>query len=397
MTKLFIEDLNLSQKNVLMRVDFNVPLKDSVIRDDLRIRAALPSIRKILEDGGRAILCSHLGRPEGEKNEKYSLRPVAKHLEELLGQKVAFMEDCVGPEVDEAKAQLPDKAVLLLENLRFHKGETDNDSQFAKELSKNCDLYVNDAFGTAHRAHASTQGVTAFFSQCAAGYLMEKELRYLGESLENPKRPFVTILGGAKVSGKIDVIQNLLGKADTLIIGGGMTYTFLKAQGIEIGDSLVEEDRLAMALEILAKAKESKTQLELAVDVVIADKFAADANVKTVAINEIPVGWQGLDIGEKSIEKFQKILANAKTILWNGPLGVFEIPAFERGTKAIAESLASVTATGATTIIGGGDSASAVKKFGLEDQLSHVSTGGGASLEFLEGKALPGVAALSDK
>ena len=397
MAKLTIDDLELRGKNVLMRVDFNVPLDENQhITDDLRIQAALPSIQKIINDGGRAILCSHLGRPKGERKPDFSLKPVANHLSIILNQEVIFAGDCIGPDTAAIKQNLNDGDVLLLENLRFHPGETANDSEYAKQLAEHCDVYVNDAFGTAHRAHASTEGVTHFFNQCAAGYLMQKELKYLGEALENPQRPFVAILGGAKVSGKIDVIQNLLGKTDALLIGGGMIFTFYKTHGWNIGKSILEEERLEMAKEILKQTQESSTDFELPTDVVVADKFDEAANTKTVPVHEIPDDWLGVDIGENTINRFKEILSTAKTVVWNGPMGVFEIPAFAKGTEAIARYLAEITAKGATTIVGGGDSAAAVKKFNLDGQLSHVSTGGGASLEFLEGKTLPGVAALSE-
>lgn len=398
MAKLSINDLKLKGKNVLMRVDFNVPLDEHQnITDDLRIRESLPSIQKIIREGGRAILCSHLGRPKGKPKAEFSLAPVAKHLSKLLKKPVQFAPDCIGPEVNRLKQGLKDGEVLLLENLRFHKEEEENDREFARQLAAHCDLYVNDAFGSAHRAHASTEGVTHFFKQNAAGYLMQKELQYLGEALENPRRPFVAILGGAKISGKIEVIENLLGKTDALLIGGGMIFTFFKAHGWEIGKSLLEADRLDMAKEILKRAQDSKTRLELPVDVLVADKFEAGAKTRTVGVHEIPGDWIGVDIGPKSIEKFQEILASAKTVVWNGPMGVFEIEDFAKGTEAIARSLADITQKGATTIVGGGDSAAAVKKFNLEDKITHVSTGGGASLEFLEGKVLPGVAALTEK
>ena len=313
-----------------------------------------------------------------------------------MNQDVKFADDCIGADTAAIKQNLNDGDVLLLENLRFHPGETANDSEYAKQLAEHCDVYVNDAFGTAHRAHASTEGVTHFFNQCAAGYLMQKELKYLGEALENPQRPFVAILGGAKVSGKIDVIQNLLGKTDALLIGGGMIFTFYKTHGWNIGKSILEEERLEMAKEILKQTQESSTDFELPTDVVVADKFDEAANTKTVPVHEIPDDWLGVDIGENTINRFKEILSTAKTVVWNGPMGVFEIPAFAKGTEAIARYLAEITAKGATTIVGGGDSAAAVKKFNLDGQLSHVSTGGGASLEFLEGKTLPGVAALSE-
>ena len=398
MTKLTLDDLNLHGKTVLMRVDFNVPLNEKQeITDDLRIRAALPSIQKIIADGGKAVLCSHLGRPKGEPKPEFSLAPVAKHLSALLNKNVQFTNDCIGESVDAAKKSMKNGDVLLLENLRFHNGETKNDPDFAKQLASHCDVYVNDAFGTAHRAHASTEGVTQFFDQCAAGYLIGKELQFLGGALDEPKRPFVAILGGAKISGKIDVIQHLLGKTDALLIGGGMIFTFYKAHGWNIGKSLLEEDRIEMAKDILKASQSTKTDFVLPSDVLIADEFAAGANTKTVGVHEIPDGWLGVDIGKATIDQFKKILSEAKTVVWNGPMGVFEIEDFAKGTEEIARYLVEITENGATTIVGGGDSAAAVKKFNLEDQLSHVSTGGGASLEFLEGKVLPGVAALTDK
>ncbi|MCB0274128.1 MAG: phosphoglycerate kinase [Calditrichaeota bacterium] len=398
MPKLSIDDLSLSGKTVLMRVDFNVPLDPSRhITDDLRIRAALPSIRKIIAEGGRAVLCSHLGRPKGEKDEAFSLKPVAEHLGKLLDKPVIFAEDCIGEAVQQQKKQLKSGEVLLLENLRFHKGEKGNDPEFARQLAEGCDLYVNDAFGTAHRAHASTEGVTRYFEQSAAGYLMQKELDYLGAAVENPRRPFVAVLGGAKISGKIDVIENLLGKTDALIVGGGMIFTFYKAHGWEIGKSLLEEDRLEMAREILKKSQDTTTDFMLPEDVLVADKFEAGAHTRTVGVHDIPADTLGVDIGEKTIAKFKDVLSKAATVVWNGPMGVFEIPDFAKGTEAIARHLAEITQKGATTIVGGGDSAAAVKKFGLDGQLSHVSTGGGASLEYLEGKTLPGVAALTEK
>lgn len=398
MAKLTIDDLDLQGKTVLMRVDFNVPLDENqTITDDFRIRAALPSIKKIIADGGKAVLCSHLGRPKGQRVDALSLRPVARRLSELLGQPVKFADDCIGPRVLEMKRSLKAGEVLLLENLRFHKEETANDPEFARQLAEGCDLYVNDAFGTAHRAHASTVGVTMYFDQCAAGYLMQKELKYLGMALENPQRPFVTVLGGAKISGKIDVIHNLMDKADALLIGGGMIFTFFKAQGREIGKSLLEEDRVEMARDILQQAEKSACKIVLPRDVLVADKFEEGANTRVVDVDHIPADWLGVDVGPATIEEFKNILNGARTVVWNGPMGVFEIPAFAKGTEAIARHLAEITRKGAITIVGGGDSAAAVKKFGLSDQLSHVSTGGGASLEFLEGKELPGVAALTDK
>lgn len=397
MNKLTIDQLDLKGKNVFVRVDFNVPLDENKnITDDLRIRSALPTIQKIIKDRGRAILSSHLGRPKGSRDEKYSLKPVSDYLSTLLDQQVIFAEDCVGDKVNKMKQNLNDGDVLLLENVRFHSGETENDDDFAKQLSEHCDVYVNDAFGSAHRAHASTHGITKYFDQCAAGYLMQKELEYLGKALENPEKPFVAILGGAKISGKIEVIKNLLGKTDALIVGGGMVYTFYKAQGKEIGKSILEEDRLPMAKEILSGTQNSSTQFVLPIDVMAADNFEAGANTKIVDADAIPSDWMGVDIGSETIAEFKKILSSAKTIVWNGPMGVFEIPEFATGTEEIARYLADRTSEGAITIVGGGDSAAAVKKFGLEGKLSHVSTGGGASLEFLEGKSLPGVEALTD-
>ena len=398
MAKLSIDDLNLKGKTVLVRVDFNVPLDENLrVRDDFRIRAALPTIRKIIESGGRAVLCSHLGRPKGGRKPEMSLKPAADRLAVLLDKPVKFAGDCIGTEVLELKKSLRDGEVLVLENLRFYAGETKNDPEFARALAEGCDLYINDAFGTAHRAHASTQGVTKYFNRCAAGYLMEKELNYLGKALQNPERPFVTILGGAKISGKIDVIQNLMKTADALLIGGGMVFTFYKAQGKEIGKSLLEEDRLEMAGEILQKLENSTCQFMLPEDVLVADKFEAGAQTRIVDVDHIPADWLGVDIGPKTIERFKEIIGKAKTVVWNGPMGVFEIQEFAKGTEAIANYLAEITEKETITIVGGGDSAAAVKKAGLSDKLSHVSTGGGASLEFLEGKELPGVMALTDK
>jgi len=398
MKKLTVEDLDLHGKRVLMRVDFNVPLEDGKVANDKRIQAALPTIRYIVEKGGKLILMSHLGRPKGSRVAEMSLKPCVAVLSRLLGKDVAFVDDCIGEAVETAANRLNDGDVLLLENLRYYKEETDNDSGFAGKLAKLGDMYVNDAFGTAHRAHASTEGVTHFIDQCAAGYLMVKELDYLGRVMENPARPFVAILGGAKISGKIDVITNLLPKVDKVIIGGGMAYTFFKARGLEIGRSLLEADKVAYAKEILAQGGD---KLVLPVDCMVTDFFDFNARkigtLKEVGADAIPLDWESLDIGSKSIETFRSVLENAKTVIWNGPMGVFEIDETARGTYAIAELLAQVTAKGATTVIGGGDSASAVNKAGVAAKVSHVSTGGGASLEFIEGKTLPGVAALTDK
>ncbi len=397
MNKVTVSDINFRGRRALVRVDFNVPLDaEGKITDDRRIRAALPTIKKILDDGGIVVACSHLGRPKGKPVPELSLRPVAKHLSTLLGQEVYFAEDCIGPEAANLVGKLKEGDCVLLENLRFHPQEEKNDPEFARKLAELADIYVNDAFGTAHRAHASTVGVTQYFNQAVAGFLMEKELKYLGQALSEPVRPFAAILGGAKISGKIDVITNLLDKVDLLLIGGGMVFTFLVAQGHEVGDSLVEEDKIELAKEILRKAKSSQAQLVFPTDAVIAKEISEAAETKVVAIDAIPKGFKGLDIGPKTVEAFSKALDDAKTIVWNGPMGVFEYEPFAKGTFAIAQTLADLTARGATTIVGGGDSAAAVAKAGLEDKLTHISTGGGASLEFLEGKKLPGVEALTD-
>ena len=398
MNKLFIEDIDLQGKKVLIRVDFNVPLNEKLeITDDIRITSALPTIKKVLAEGGSAILMSHLGRPKGEVNSQFSLKPVAIRLSELLGQEVKFADDCIGDSVKTLVADLKEKEVLLLENLRFHAEETKNDGEFSEQLAQLGDIYINDAFGSAHRAHSSTEGVTKYFDICAAGYLMKKELDYLGSAISNPKRPFTAILGGAKISGKIDVIQELMSKVDNLIVGGGMGYTFYKAQGFEIGTSLLEEDKIQLAGEILEKAKTSGVNFMLPEDIRVAPEFKNDSPSKVVTVDSIPADQMGLDIGTKTIEKFREIIVNSKTVVWNGPMGVFEFDNFAQGTNAIAQALVEATEKGAITIIGGGDSAAAIKKAGLDDKVSHVSTGGGASLEFLEGKVLPGVAALNDK
>lgn len=397
MEKLIFDQIELRGKRVLVRVDFNVPLDDNQnITDDRRIAAALPTIRKIIEAGGKAILMSHLGRPKGERKAEFSLKPAADRLSELLGKEVIFTDDCIGKEVKDKLKNMNNGDVALLENLRFHAEETKNDPDFSKKLSELGDVYVNDAFGSAHRAHASTEGVTKFIDVCAAGYLMQKELDYLGKAIANPQRPFTAILGGAKISGKIDVIQNLLDKVDTLIIGGGMAYTFYKAQGLEIGTSLVEEDKIDLAKELLKKFKDSKANVLLPDDVVVAPEFDNDSPQTEVSVTAMPADQQGLDIGSKTREKFVEEISKSRTVLWNGPMGVFEFDNFAKGTLAIANALAKATEQGGITIVGGGDSAAAIKKAGLEDKVSHVSTGGGASLEFLEGKILPGVAALND-
>ncbi|PID40609.1 MAG: phosphoglycerate kinase [Proteobacteria bacterium] len=397
MAKLTVADLDVRDRRVLMRVDFNVPLEGGRVANDKRLRAALPTICYLLEHGGRVILMSHLGRPKGKRVEALSLKPCADALAALLDQPVAFARDCVGPEAAAAVCDVGAGQVLLLENLRFHQAETDNDEAFSRALAELADVYVNDAFGTAHRAHASTTGVTRFVSRCAMGFLIEKEIAYLGDALDTPARPFVAILGGAKISGKIDVIDNLLPKVDRLIIGGGMAYTFLKAQGCEIGNSLVEPDRLEMARSLLAKGEE---KLVLPVDCMCSDHFdfasRTVGELAAVQVDAIPAHSSGLDIGPASISRFESLVADARTIVWNGPMGVFEIDATAKGTYAVARAMAQVTEQGAISVVGGGDSAAAVEKAGLAGQMTHISTGGGASLEFLEGKVLPGVDALTD-
>jgi phosphoglycerate kinase len=395
--KLSIDKLNLKNKRVLVRVDFNVPLDDNLnITDDRRITSSLPTINKIIEEGGKAILMSHLGRPKGKPNPKYSLKPAAKRLGELLSKDVKLAPDCIGEEVTKIVADMKPGDVLLLENLRFHEEEEKNDLQFAKNLAAIGDIYINDAFGSAHRAHASTEGVTKFLEKSAAGYLMQKELDFLGTAISDPQRPYCAILGGSKISGKIDVITNLLNKVDTLLIGGGMAFTFFKAEGKEIGKSLLEEEKIDLAKDVLKKVKNSGIKFLLPVDVVIADEFKNESPSQEVEIENIPADKMGLDIGRKTINLFKKEILNAKTIIWNGPMGVFEMDNFAKGTFAIAEALAEATTKGSITIIGGGDSAAAISKAGLDEKVSHVSTGGGASLEFLEGKILPGVDALSE-
>ncbi|MFL7870763.1 MAG: phosphoglycerate kinase [Anaerolineales bacterium] len=385
-----IRDIDVKDKRVLVRVDFNVPVKEGVVGDDTRIRAALPTINYLLENGAALILCSHLGRPKGEVKPEFSLRPVAEYLGKLIDKPVAFAEDCIGPKAEDAAKALKPGDVLLLENTRFHAGETKNDPEIAKQLASLADVYVNDAFGSAHRAHASTEGVAQFLP-AVAGFLLEKEIKYLGQAVANPEKPFVAILGGAKISDKIGVIKNLLTKADSILIGGGMANTFFKAEGYPVGDSLVEDDALDTAKEILEQAG---TKFRLPVDVVIADKFEADAAQKTMSTGPIPDGWRILDIGPETVVHFAKIIGEAKTVVWNGPMGVFEFPAFAKGTFAIAQAAAE---SEAVTIVGGGESVAAVKQSGLADKITHISTGGGASLEMLEGLTLPGVAALQDK
>ena len=397
MSKLSIDKLELKNQRVLVRVDFNVPLDENLqITDDIRITSALPTIKKIINEGGKAILMSHLGRPKGEVNAKYSLLPAAKRLSELLKKEIKLAPDCIGAEVESLVKEMNPGDVILLENLRFHKEEEKNIPDFAQQLARLGDIYVNDAFGSAHRAHASTEGITKFIKVCAAGYLMQKELDYLGSAISNPARPYTAILGGAKISGKIDVIMNLFDKVDTLIIGGGMAFTFFKAQGKEIGKSLLEDEKLSLAKEVLQKAEKSKIKFLLPVDVIVAEEFKNDSPASVVEVDNIPSEKMGLDIGPQTIKLFCEEIAKAKTIVWNGPMGVFEMDNFAKGTFAVADALAKATSKGTITIIGGGDSAAAISKAGLEEKVSHVSTGGGASLEFLEGKVLPGVAALTE-
>lgn len=416
MNKKTIRDIDCAGKRVLMRVDFNVPLNGSEVSDDTRIRSALPSINYLLEQGASLVLMSHLGRPKGTAKPEFSLKPAADHLAKLLGRDVAFAPDCVGETVSQMAQALKAGDIMVLENLRFHpeeegkvkapEGASDADvaalqqemkarqDAFAAELATLGDIYVDDAFGTAHRAHASMAVVTKHMNECAAGFLLEKEIEYLGNAVASPERPFVAILGGAKISGKIDVLMNLIDKVDAIIVGGGMVYTFYKAMGLPIGNSLLEEDRVELAAETLAKVKAAGVQFLLPIDHVIADAFSADANVKTVPEDGIEDGWLALDIGPQSIALFSEVLSNAKTVVWNGPMGCFEMAPFAEGTMSLAKAIA---AADCVSIIGGGDSVSAVNKSGLSGQMTHISTGGGASLEFLEGKALPGIVALDDK
>ncbi len=397
MNKLTIDDIQVAGKRVLVRVDFNVPMEKGTISDDTRIVESLPTIRMLLKNGARVILMSHLGRPKGKPAPEFSLKPVAQRVSELLKMPVAFTSDCIGEETRKQTEQLKNGQCMLLENLRFHEEEEANDPAFAEALAANGDVFVNDAFGSAHRAHASTEGVAHYLHPSVAGYLLQEEIDYLGKAVGNPARPYVAILGGAKISGKIDVIQNLMSKVNSLMIGGGMMFTFYKAQGLEIGKSLLESDRLDVARNVLDAAKRLNVRLLLPVDCVVAEKADNAAPFKTVDAAHIPQGWAGLDIGPETVRLFSAEIRTAKTVVWNGPMGVFEMEHFAKGTTAIAGALAECTKLGATTIVGGGDSAAAIVKAGLEKAVSHVSTGGGASLEFLEGKTLPGVAALTDK
>lgn len=393
LNKLTIEDIEVSGKRVFCRVDFNVPIEQGKITDDTRIRAALPTINHLVDQGARLILASHLGRPKGKVDPAYSLAPVAAYLDQLIDAPVVMAPDCIGTETMSMADKLPEGSVLLLENVRFHKGETDNDSEFAKQLADLADIYVNDAFGTAHRAHASTEGVARLVKPAAAGYLMQKELKYLGNALADPQRPFVAILGGAKVSDKITVIENLLPKVDTILIGGGMAYTFLRAQGVEVGTSLVEEDRIELATSLLKKAEEQGVEFMIPFDHAVAAEFSADSPMQICGNDDFPSSMMGLDIGPQSIKAYAAKVSSAQTVIWNGPMGVFEFDAFAKGTFAVADALAN---SECLSIIGGGDSVAAVNKAQLQEKMTHISTGGGASLEFLEGKQLPGVVALSD-
>jgi phosphoglycerate kinase len=398
MHKLSIRDLDLAGKRVFVRVDFNVPLEGSRVTDDTRIRETLPTLKFARERGARLVLASHLGRPKGKPNPNYGLRPAAARLSELLGAPVEFAADCIGAEAEAKSRSLPDGGVLLLENVRFHPEEEANDENFSRQLAALCDgLFVCDAFGSAHRGHASVVGITRFVKRAAAGLLMERELAYLGKALSSPERPFVAVLGGAKVSDKIEVVENLMRVADAMLIGGGMAYTFLKSQGVPVGNSLVEAEKLDLARKLLEEAEQKNFRLLLPVDHVLGAEFKSDTKTQTTSVSATPEGWMGLDIGPKTVAKFSGELARAKTIVWNGPMGVFEMPAFANGTLQIARAVAAATAQGATSIIGGGDSVAAIHAAGLAGKVSHISTGGGASLEFLAGRKLPGVEALTDK
>ena len=398
MNKLTIHDIEFRGKRIFIRVDFNVPLKDGVVTDDTRIRETIPTLRLAMQKGGRLILASHLGRPKGGPDAKYSLLPVTKKLEELVGKPVQFSPDCVGAVAESKSKALAEGEILVLENVRFHPEEEKNEENFSRQLATLCDgIFICDAFGSAHRAHASVVGITRFVKQSAAGLLMEKELAYLGKALTNPTRPFVAILGGAKVSDKIEVVENLMNIADAMLIGGGMAYTFFKAQGLPIGKSLVEDDKLDLARKILADAKHKNFKLVLPVDHIIAPEFKADARPTTVDVAATPSDQMGLDVGPKTVAAFSSEIAKARTIVWNGPMGVFEMPAFANGTLEVARAVAAATGAGATSIVGGGDSVAAVHKSGVAGKISHISTGGGASLEFLAGAKLPGVETLSNK
>lgn len=394
MAKATIRDVDVKGKRVLVRVDFNVPMNaEREITDDTRIRAALPTIKYLIDHGAKVILASHLGRPKGKPADEFRMDPVARRLSELLGKPVRKLDECVGDKVKTEVAAMNDGDVVLLENLRFHAEEEANGEGFARALADLADLYVNDAFGTAHRAHASTAGVAKFLP-AVAGFLMEKEIEVMGKALADPERPFVAILGGAKVKDKVGVVRNLLDKVDTLMIGGGMAYTFLKAQGLEVGQSILEADKIDLAKDLMEKARARGVRFMLPSDVVVADRFAEDAKTRVVPVDQIPPDWQALDIGPETVAKFSKAIADAKTVVWNGPMGVFEMKPFAEGTRGIAKALAE---SNAVTIVGGGDSAAALEEMGFADKVTHVSTGGGASLEFLEGKELPGVAVLKDK
>ena len=398
MTKLSIRDLDLAGKRVFVRVDFNVPLDGQRVTDDTRIAETLPTLKLAGERGARLVLASHLGRPKGKPDPKYSLRPVAGRLAELAGVSVDFASDCVGAEAEAKSRAIKDGGILVLENVRYHAEEEANDAGFSRQLASLCDgLFVCDAFGSAHRAHASVVGITKFVRQSAAGLLMERELAYLGKALTNPARPFVAVLGGAKVSDKIEVVENLMKIVDAMLIGGGMAYTFLKSQGLAVGKSLVEADKLDLARRVMEEASAKKFRLLLPSDHVVGAEFKADTETRTTSVAETPDGWMGLDIGPETIRQFSAEIARAQTIVWNGPMGVFEMPAFARGTIEMARAIAAATARGATSIVGGGDSVAAIHQAGLADKVSHISTGGGASLEFLAGRKLPGVEALTDK
>ena len=392
-----VKDYNFKNKRTLLRVDFNVPLsEDNKITDDIRIVSTLPTIKKIMDDGGIPIIMSHLGRPKGEKNLKYSLKPVADYLNDLFPNKLKFATDCIGNDTVALTKSAVQNEIVLLENLRFYPQEEKNDPDFSSALAKNGDVYVNDAFGTAHRSHSSVDGLARLFNDKFSGFLMQKEIEYLANAIENPKRPFVAIIGGSKISGKIDVITNLLDKCDSVLIGGGMTYTFFKAMGLNIGTSLLEADKINLARDIINRVMSGKNNLFFPIDYKVADKFDNDANTQIVGYKEFPDDWMGMDVGPATLSMYAEIIEKANTIIWNGPVGVFEFSNFDAGTKKIAMSLVKATERGATTIIGGGDSAAAINKFGLADKISHISTGGGASLELLEGKKLPGVEALEN-